>query len=76
VLKFASNWTGAVSTAWETPANWSCGIVPDANTDIYILQGKPNYPLLNSNRSVRSIRQQNGTMVEVASGQQLLITGK
>lgn len=76
VLKFASNWTGSISTTWENPANWSCGVVPDANTDIYILQGTPNYPLLNSNRSVRSIRQQNGTIVEVATGRQLLITGK
>ncbi|MBC7872868.1 MAG: hypothetical protein H7Y01_02670, partial [Ferruginibacter sp.] len=26
-------WTGAVSTAWENPENWSCGVFPDANSD-------------------------------------------
>jgi hypothetical protein len=76
VLKFASTWTGAISTAWENTANWSCGAIPDANTDVYIPQGKPNYPILTSNRSVRSIRQQSGTRVEVATGQKLIITGK
>ena len=76
VLKFASIWSGSVSTAWENSANWSCGNLPDANTDVYINKGKLNYPLLNSSRSVRSLRQQTGTQVGLATGQQLLITGK
>lgn len=75
-LKFASNWTGTVSTAWETAGNWSCGAVPDANTDVYISPGKPNYPLVNSTRSVRSIRLQNGTTMGVANNQRLTVTGK
>ena len=76
VLKFANSWSGGVSTAWENSANWSCGSVPDANTDVYIDKGKVNYPLLSSSRSVKSIRQQSGTTIEVANGQQLLVTGK
>jgi hypothetical protein len=36
VLKFANRWTGAVDNSWENPANWSCGQVPDANTDATI----------------------------------------
>jgi len=75
-LKFASNWTGAVSTAWETAGNWSCGAVPDANTDAYISPGKPNYPLVNSTRSVRSVHLQNGTSMGVANTQRLTLTGK
>lgn len=75
-LKFASNWTGAVSTAWETVGNWSCGAVPDANTDVYISPGKPNYPVVNSTRSVRSVHLQNGTTMNVAAARQLTITGK
>ena len=75
-LKFASNWTGTVSTAWETAGNWSCGAVPDASTDVYISTGKPNYPLINSTRSVRSIHLQNGTTVAVATNQKLTVTGK
>lgn len=75
-LKFATNWTGTASTAWETPGNWSCGAVPDANTDVYIAPGKPNAPLLNSTRSVRSLHLQNGSTLGVATNQKLTITGK
>ena len=75
-LKFVSNWTGAVSTAWETAGNWSCGAVPDANTDVYINTGIPRYPLVNSTRSVRSVRLQNATTIGVSTNQKLIITGK
>jgi hypothetical protein len=36
VLKFANRWTGGFNGNWENPANWSCGKVPDANTDVTI----------------------------------------
>jgi N-acetylneuraminic acid mutarotase len=39
ILKSTSVWTGAISTAWENPSNWSCGTVPDAYTDVYINSG-------------------------------------
>ena len=73
-LKFSNSWTGASSTAWETPGNWSCGIVPEANTDVYISTGKPNAPMLNTTRSVRSI--QNGSIITIAASKQLNITGR
>jgi hypothetical protein len=31
-----NKWTGAVSTAWENPGNWSCARIPDRNTDVEI----------------------------------------
>lgn len=31
-----NKWTGVVSNAWENPGNWSCGRIPDANTDVEI----------------------------------------
>ncbi len=36
---YKNNWTGTVSTAWENPLNWSCGKIPDANTDVFISGG-------------------------------------
>lgn len=75
-LKFASNWTGAINTSWETAGNWSCGALPDANTDIYIAPGKPNYPLVNSTLSVRSLHLQNGATMGVANNRHLILTGK
>lgn len=35
-IRLFSYWTGAVSTAWENPLNWSCGSLPDSNTDVII----------------------------------------
>lgn len=51
-LKFISYWNGSVNTEWENPGNWSCGWVPDENTDVVISSG-PVY--INSSTSVRSI---------------------
>ena len=75
-LLFTSNWLGTASTAWETAGNWSCGAVPDANTDVYISQGATNLPMLNSTRMVRSIHLQNGATMGVAANQRLTITGR
>lgn len=35
-LKFTNTWRGTANNSWENPANWSCGLVPDANADITI----------------------------------------
>ena len=75
-LKFFSKWTGAVSTAWETPGNWDCGTVPDANTDVYIGTTQSNRPIINSNRSVRSVHLQNAMVMKLGGNGQLNITGK
>lgn len=76
ILLFANSWTGTVSNAWETAGNWSCGVIPDANTDVYVNSGTPNSPLINSNRSVKSIHLQNGSNLVITAGRQLIITGK
>jgi hypothetical protein len=35
-LRFVNTWKGDNGNAWETPANWSCGIVPDENMEVVI----------------------------------------
>lgn len=35
-IKFTNTWRGTVNNSWENPANWSCGVVPDANTDVTV----------------------------------------
>jgi putative Ig domain-containing protein len=66
-LKCQSTWTGTVSTAWENGANWSCGTVPDANTDVIINAGTTNYPVVSSNAVCHS--------ATVAANASLIITG-
>jgi hypothetical protein len=73
-LKFTSTWTGAADTAWENPANWNCGFVPDTYTHVIIKLG-PHQPVINSNHTCRSLRQEPGTMVQLNANYQLVISG-
>ncbi|MGG9971156.1 metallophosphoesterase [Ferruginibacter sp. SUN002] len=52
-VRFVNTWIGGMSNAWENPANWSCGVLPDENTDVVINNG---ICVLSSNASIRSIR--------------------
>ncbi len=65
LLRFASYWNGSKNSNWEDPLNWSCGVLPDQHTDVYITTGSV---LLNSNRSCRSLTVWPGASVEVANG--------
>ena len=70
-LKFENIWTGAVSSAWENTANWSCGILPDGNTDIIINSG---VVLLSGNGICRTIIVAPGANFTIAAGGTLTIT--
>ena len=52
IITFTNTCTGAVDTSWENPVNWSCGEVPDANTDVIINVGTV---IVNSNPNIRSL---------------------
>jgi hypothetical protein len=65
VLKFSSWWLGGTSTAWANPANWACGAIPDANTDVYVNSGKPNPPEVSTSVTVRSLTVNPATTVTV-----------
>lgn len=66
----AITWIGMVSTAWENPANWSCGTLPDANTDVIINSGTV---VLNSNTSIRSFTVKPGVNFTVTPGNNLIV---
>jgi len=38
-LQIVTYWTGNIDPEWEIPGNWSCGVLPDANTDVIIQEG-------------------------------------
>ncbi len=58
-------WTGSAGNTWENPANWSCGAVPGANTDVFINSGTV---VINSTVVVRSVKVNPGVNLSVASG--------
>lgn len=68
ILKFGMTWEGTVSTAWENVANWSCNSLPDENTDVIVNGGKANYPVVNSNPTVRTLRLNAGASGTVNTG--------
>jgi carbohydrate binding protein with CBM6 domain/putative Ig domain-containing protein len=71
-LKFTDTWTGAVSTAWEIGGNWSCGAVPDANSDVIINSGTA---IINSAVTIRTLTLNSGTThLTVNSGHSLTVT--
>jgi hypothetical protein len=51
-LSFENSWTGTLSSLWENPGNWSCGKVPDANTDVIITAG---IVIISSNVTIKSL---------------------
>jgi len=67
-LEFISYWTGATDTAWEKPSNWSCGILPDANTDVIVNSNVTNFPVVNSVAICRSLAANIGASIIVNAG--------
>jgi len=70
-LQVANIWTGTVSNPWENAANWSCGTIPDANTDVFINSGTVT---INSNASCRSLKINPGAGVVVSPGFNLSVS--
>ena len=48
-------WTGNTSTDWATGTNWEGNTVPATGADIVIPEGRPNYPILDQNRTIGTI---------------------
>ncbi len=71
VLRFVNRWNGSASTAWEDPANWSCGAIPDSNTDVVINSGATI--TLNSNTTIRSLYIPPGATLTISPGYNLTI---
>lgn len=68
-------WTGAVSTNWNDPGNWSCGFIPDMTILVHI-PNVTNKPVLSSGAvgAVNNITIEPGSSL-VISGNTLQISG-
>lgn len=69
-ITFANNWKSATDSAWENAANWSCGLLPDGNTDVVIKTGTV---FLNSDATVRTLTLVAGVILNIAPGRHLTI---
>ncbi len=70
-LQFVNTWTGANNNLWANSANWSCGSVPDDNTDVIIKSGTV---LVNSNSICRSLVLTPGVNFSVSPGVTFTVT--
>jgi hypothetical protein len=69
-LQVINQWTGSVNNLWENPANWSCGKVPDASTDVILTSGTIT---VNSNATCHSLKVTVGAAVNVTPGFSLTV---
>lgn len=70
-----SVWNGSVSDSWVTSANWTPNAVPNANTQVIIPGGRPNYPVLAPNVELRTLTIEAGATVTSPADVQLTING-
>jgi murein DD-endopeptidase MepM/ murein hydrolase activator NlpD len=73
ILKITNFWNGKNSSAWEDPFNWSCGNVPDANTDVIIYNDATNFPEVNSNATCATVYVSPGASLKVNPGFNLTV---
>jgi len=70
-LKFLNSWTGVLGNSWENPGNWSCGSIPDINTDVVINSGTV---VVNSNVNIKSLKINPGVNFTVNTGFDFSVT--
>ena len=70
-LIFETIWKGGANSSFEAVSNWSCSVMPDANTDVIIKNGNV---VLSSNQSVRSMLISEGANFTVKPAFKLTIT--
>lgn len=69
----ANSWTGNADTAWENAANWSTNTVPTSTSEVTIPAGRPRYPVVNNNTTVKSLACAPGATVTIAPAVQLTV---
>jgi hypothetical protein len=67
---FQNVWTGAINNDWENTGNWSCGTLPDANTDVIITGGTV---IVNASTTIRTLSVLPGATVTVTTGVTLTV---
>lgn len=68
-----NTWTGNVSTSWNNPANWSCGVVPVSVSDVTIASA-PFYPEISLSVSINTLTLNSGTTLKINSLYDLTVT--
>lgn len=68
IVAAVNTWTGAVSSVYTVPGNWSANAVPSATDDVVIPAGVPNMPVLSSAAAANNVSIASGASLTVATG--------
>ena len=68
-------WTGVISTAWTTPGNWNCNVLPHRYSDVIIPAGVPHFPhLTNTTVTIRNLTLHDNSQLHI-HGVRLNVSG-
>ena len=68
-------WDGSTNTDWSDPTNWTTEIVPNANFDVIIPSGMPNYPVLDIDTGAKNLNMAAGSSIDL-NGHLFTIAGQ
>lgn len=68
-------WDGSTGTDWSDPTNWTTEIVPNANFDVVIPSGVPNYPILDVDTGAKNLSMDTGASIDL-NGHLFTIAGQ
>ncbi len=66
-------WTGAVDNAWENPSNWSCGVVPNHETEVIILGDGSFIPEINADAACKKLFLKKNATININTSRKLKI---
>lgn len=73
-LKFI--WDGSESTEWDVPANWTLNRVADINGDVFIPNGVPHFPEIDSfDAEAKTIEIDTNARIDIMSNASLTLEG-
>lgn len=73
-IRNTAYWTGIADSNWSNAANWSCGQIPDLDTDVIILNNTPNMPEVMQSTGCKKLTIQHSNVI-IRNGRSLIIRG-
>ncbi|MCB9279878.1 MAG: hypothetical protein H6562_13385 [Lewinellaceae bacterium] len=68
-------WDGSSNSSWTAAANWSTNSVPTASDEVIVPNGVPNFPVISSSVTVKSVDIAEGATLELGTNGTLNVSG-
>jgi hypothetical protein len=68
-------WNGSVSTAWENPNNWNCGILPAISSEVIVPNTVPRFPVVNFNYEIKKLTINPNASINIMPGVSFKLNG-